>query len=218
MALIISNKFKYIFFHLPKNAGTTVSNKLFEIETFSILKKATIHILKIIKNKKKAYNFFFCKKNFKFILFNSHSSVSEIEKIIDNDIFNNYFKFVIIRNPFDRFVSRYLYFNKIDKNFKYKNFEKFIDWDIQHKKVLHQKSFITKKDGEIGVDKIIKFEDLSNDFGDTIKILGIKFTDSNLKKLNFTNNLGYRKYYDNNTRYKVEKFCLEDLEYFNYKF
>ena len=51
MALIISNKFKYIFFHLPKNAGTTVSNKLFEIETF-YFKKTTIHILKIIKNKK----------------------------------------------------------------------------------------------------------------------------------------------------------------------
>ena len=80
------------------------------------------------------------------------------------------------------------------------------------------KIFITKKDGEIGVDKIIKFEDLSNDFEDTIKILGIKFTDNNLKKLNFTDNLGYRKYYDNNTRYKVEKFCFEDLEYFNYKF
>ena len=71
MALIISNKFKYIFFHLPKNAGTTVSNKLFEIETFSILKKTTIHILKIIKNKKKKHIIFiFVKK-----ILNSYYSI-----------------------------------------------------------------------------------------------------------------------------------------------
>lgn len=218
MALIISNKYKYIFFHLPKNAGTSVSNKLFEIENFSIFKKTTIHVLKLIKNKRSAYNFFFCKKNFKFVLFNSHSSVQEIEKLIETETFNNYFKFVIIRNPFDRFVSRFLYFNKIDKNFKYKSFEEFIEWDMQHKKVLHQKSFITKNNGNIGVDKIIRFENLSNDFEDTIKILGIKFRSKDLKKLNTSNDSSYRDFYNDITRKKVEEYSLEDLEYFNYKF
>ena len=60
---------------------------------------------------------------------------------------------------------------------------------MQHKKVLHQKSFITKNNGNIGVDKIIRFENLSNDFEDTIKILGIKFRSKDLKKLNTSNDL-----------------------------
>ena len=89
---------------------------------------------------------------------------------------------------------------------------------MQHKKVLHQKSFITKYDGQIGVDKIIKFENLLSDFEDTVKILGIKYTNKNLRKLNTSNNLGYREYYNNDTRRKVEKFCSEDLHFFKYEF
>lgn len=218
MALIISNKHRYIFFHLPKNAGTSISNKLFEKENFPVFKKVFIHLLKLIKNKKSAYNFFFCKKKLKLELFNSHSSVKEIESLIHSDIFNNYYKFVIVRNPYDRFVSRFLYFNKIDKKFKYKKFSNFVEWDTQHSKVLHQKSFITKANGQIGVNKIIRFENIYEDFKDVTNTLNLRFEDNTLKKLNSSNNSNYRNFYDDKTKKKVENFSEEDLEYFKYQF
>lgn len=221
MALIISNKHKYIFFHLPKNAGTSISNKLFEIEDFSFLKKTLIHALKIIGNKKKAYNFFFCKNDFKIKLFNSHSSVLQLEKIIHQKTFKEYYKFGVIRNPFDRQVSRFLYFNKINNDFKYNTFKEFVLWDIESQKnsyALKQKKFLLNSSGNIGVNKILRFENLDNDFEELKIKLNLKLKNSKLKKKNSTSNFNYREFYDSDTQKIVENFCKEDLDFFNYSF
>jgi hypothetical protein len=218
MALIISNKYKYIFFHLPKNAGTSVSNKLFEKENFLFLKKSIIYLLRAIGNKKRAYNFYFCNKKYKFILFNSHSSVREIENTIHHNTFESYYKFAIIRNPFDRFVSRFLYFNKIDKNFKYKDFKQFILWDLKHEKVLKQKKFLLNNKGVIGVDSILRFENIDLDFTILIKKLNLNYKVQKLKKLNSTSNKNYRDFYNIETKKIVEEYAREDLEFFNYSF
>lgn len=218
MALIISNKHRYIFFHLPKNAGTSVSNKLFEKENFLFLKKAGIYLLRAIGNKKSAYNFYFCNEKYKFILFNSHSSVKEVQNIIHHQTFDNYHKFAIIRNPYDRFVSRFLYFNKINKNFKHKDFKKFILWDLKHEKVLKQKNFLTNNNGIIGVDSILRFENINQDFSILAEKLNLNYKDKNLKKLNSTSNKNYRDFYNIETKKIVEDYVKEDLNFFDYSF
>ena len=54
-----------------------------------------------------------------------HMTALEIKKNIGNKIFNNYFKFCVIRNPWDRIVSAY-YWN-IHKTKKFIDFERFIE-------------------------------------------------------------------------------------------
>ena len=68
MSLIVSNRYKYIFFHLPKNAGVSVSRMLIDQEKIlqlrrifffffqeNYLKQKTIFIF---QKKKKTYFFF----------------------------------------------------------------------------------------------------------------------------------------------------------------
>tara|TARA_B110000503_G_C7037612_1_gene366820 strand:+ start:32 stop:709 length:678 start_codon:yes stop_codon:yes gene_type:complete len=225
MALIISDKYKYIFFHLPKNAGTTVANNLLGNEDYAFLKKLFIYTLKFFKNKNVAYNFYFSTinipdKNFYQIglkLFNSHSSVSKIQSILEPEIFNSYYKFAVIRNPFDRFVSRFLYYKKIDKRMKHFEFKDFLEWDIKADRIVNkQHQFLLNLNNEIGVNKIIKFENLQDDFKSLSNLIGIK--KNNLKHLNFTENTNYKKFYDEYTKEKVLRYSQKDLSYFDYTF
>ena len=54
------------------------------------------------------------KKNFIFL--DSHESIRYIEKLISGKIFNDYYKFAIVRNPYSRFVSRYNYTKLVFKD------------------------------------------------------------------------------------------------------
>ena len=43
--------------------------------------------------------------------FFEHSSAYQIRKIVGEPLWNQYFTFTIVRNPFDRILSRFYYFN-----------------------------------------------------------------------------------------------------------
>jgi len=225
MSLIISDKHKYIFFHLPKNAGTSVSNFLLENENYKFFKKSIMFLLRTFKNKNIAYNFYLTAQNIKeknfyqlsIKLFNSHSSVSKIQSIIEPVIFDSYHKFVVVRNPFDRFVSRYLYFKKINKKFHNYEFIEFLKWDLTSGRIANnQYQFLLNKDGKIGVDTILRFENIDTDFKKLIE--KFNFKNEKLTRLNYTNNDNYKSFYTKECKNLIYEYCKKDLEFFNYSF
>ena len=184
-----------------------------------------MYFLRKFKNKNIAYNFYFTKQNIKeknfyqlsLKLFNSHSSVSKIQSIIEPEIFDKYHKFAVVRNPFDRFVSRFLYFKKIDKKFDKYNFYDFLKWDLESKRIPNnQYRFLLNRDNKIGVNSILKFESINTDF----KNIALKLNLENRKllHLNSTNNNDYRKIYNHKSIDLIYKYCKEDLDFFNYSF
>ena len=67
MSLIVSNRYKYIFFHLPKNAGVSVSRMLIDQEKLLQFRRIfSFFSRKLFKTKD---NFYFSKKNKKLIFF-----------------------------------------------------------------------------------------------------------------------------------------------------
>ena len=130
MSLVLSKKYNYIFFHLPKNAGVSISDALINEEYQLIIKKFSQYLLKHLKGKKN--NFHFSLNNRNFFFFNSHITCYDFYKLISKKEFENSFKFAVIRNPWDRMVSRYFYSKKVSNYFVNFSFEDFVEYDIKN--------------------------------------------------------------------------------------
>ena len=213
MSLVISKKNKLIFFHIPKNAGTSVSSLLLKNESFYY---PWVILSKILRKFKRTDNFFFDNFQKKIYLFTSHETVRTIERKISSEIYDNFFKFAVVRNPYSRFVSRYNYM-KLTNTLKELSFPEFLKKHVELSLIADQQyKFLLNKNGKIGVNKIIKFENINEEMTELSKANNLKL--SKFKKLNISTTENYKDYYDTNTKKIVEDFCKEDLEFFNYSF
>ncbi len=149
-------------------------------------------------------------------------------------LFNAYYKFCFVRNPYDRMVSTYeylkaggdrdgdLFFEQlIEEN--YPTFDSFVlnymDHSMLHDHVLFkpQYSFICDKKLEIKVDIVGRFENLEEDCNKIFANIGIK---RNLPKLNTTKNRkDYNEYIRNSdVKKKIYDLYKKDFEIFDYEY
>ena len=135
---------------------------------------------------------------------------------ISSEIYDNFFKFAVVRNPYSRFVSRYNYM-KSTNTLKELSFPEFLKKHVELSLIADQQyRFLLNKNGKIGVNKIIKFENINEEMTEFSKANNLKL--SKFKKLNISTTENYKDYYDTDTKKIVEDFCKEDLEFFNYSF
>tara|TARA_B100000787_G_scaffold108207_1_gene80389 strand:+ start:487 stop:1128 length:642 start_codon:yes stop_codon:yes gene_type:complete len=213
MSIVISKKNKVIFFHLPKNAGTSISNLLLKNESYYF---SWVILSKILRRFSKKDNFFFDNFQKKIHFFRSHETVKSIQNKISSKIFDNYFKFAIVRNPYSRFVSRYNYTKLVTKNKNIK-FSEFVKEYVELGMITDQQyKFLLNNNGDIGVNKILKFENISKDINEIANRISVN--PNKLYKMNVSTHDNYKEYYDTETKNIVENFCKEDLNFFNYKF
>ena len=148
------------------------------------------------------------------------------------DIFiNNFFKFTVVRNPFDRLVSAWRSFSSHTKHKVNNNFEQF----IKNRGIIKGKGHWLNEDGRVSndhwlplhyyvefnkdnifIDYVAKYENLSDDWNFIKQKLNLKIED-NLINTPPQNN-SYRKYYTDELIEIVSDFYKRDLELFNYKF
>ena len=215
MSLIVSNRYKYIFFHLPKNAGVSVSRMLIDQEKFLQLRRIfSFFSRKLFKTKD---NFYFSKKNKKLIFFSSHLPCYQFQEIIDDEIFNDYLKFAVIRNPWDRMVSRYFYSKKVNKKFKDFNFEEFVNFDLKkNMHIINQYKYCSDKKNNFCLNAVVKFENLNND----LNKISTKLFDKQdmLKHYNQSEHKQYREYYSQKLKDKIYTYCKKDIDFFEYEF
>jgi hypothetical protein len=95
-----------------------------------------------------------------------------------------------------------------------KGFDEYIVWRVNEEKVL-QKDFVTDSEGEMIVDFVGRYENLSKDFLKVCKILNIN---ASLPHINKSSHMNYRSYYSAKTRSLVEENFSEDIELFGYTF
>lgn len=100
MAIINSSK-KFVFVHVPKAAGTSVTNALSKYTTYQDLEIGGTHFGEQIQP---AY-----KKRFGI---GKHTPASGIREVIGQDAWDSMFKFSIVRNPYERVISTYKFLNK----------------------------------------------------------------------------------------------------------
>jgi len=140
--------------------------------------------------------------------------------------YKKYFKYAIVRNPYDRVVSCWK--NKTTKKHAehYKNsvftkatgvtFKKFVHmldegYFNNDRHLLQQVNFIIND-----IDYIGKMENLQKDFDNVCDRVGMNsFT---LPHRNVTKHKQYREYYDKETRKIIQKIYSRDIEFFDYEF
>ena len=114
-------------------------------------------------------------------------------------------------------VSRYFYSKKIDNKFNNFDFDTFLDYDfINNLHTVNQYKFCSDKNENFCLNRLIKFENINNDFN---KISSQLFNKKDmLVHLNKSDHNYYREYYNNKTKDKVYKYCKKDIEFFEYEF
>jgi hypothetical protein len=138
-----------------------------------------------------------------------------LNKAKQSDLFNTYFKFTIVRNPWDRIASVYdhLFGNSTVDH------EKFADWVKKissSRKNLNQYNLIYDKNEESLLDFIGKYENLDTCY------TYLKSKINNGSELEVTEKqlvtTSYTKYYNQETIDLVAGLCSKDIEHFSYDF
>lgn len=144
----------------------------------------------------------------------------------------DFFKFCVVRNPYDRLVSAYSYIVLGDSPQKYKdifnecNIRSFSDlvmaldnWKtrrILQNQIVHLRTQLEMiEHTAIKLDKVYKFED----FQYIEKDMNNRYVQNiHIQKLNPSPRSDYKGYYDNNAVEIIKRVYGRDLEAFNYNF
>lgn len=210
--MLISHSKKFIFIHVYKVAGTSVNQAMGRYCLYSSSVRNPITKLKIALG---VYPEIFVKD------FPGHITAAELKKRIDAKIFNGYFKFAFVRNPWDWQVSLYHYAlqdkthhqHELTKAFG--SFERYLEWRVQDDLRL-QKDFVMDDQNNLLVDYIGKMENLQNDFDVICNRIGVP--KKTLPHANRSSRGNYEKYYTPRTRDMIKEYFREDIEAFGYSF
>ena len=140
-----------------------------------------------------------------------HADIYEIKKKFKNS-YNNYRKFTIIRNPYDKMVSWYFY---LKRNLGDYNVIEFNNWIKDPSKFWHINDPISYLKPQYewinNTVEIIKFENLNKELN---KFFNEKI---NLPIINKSNHKHYLEYYNKQSLNIIYKRYKKDFEKFNYK-
>lgn len=144
-----------------------------------------------------------------------HSKASDIFDIIGKTRWEDYFKFTIVRNPWDRVISHFHqpYYHTIN-NLSGKNLKYFLNHykPAPHESGVECSDYIDRDD----LDFIGKFENRQQDIKHICDVVGLTNL-SNIHKRR-TKHKHYTEYYDDETREMVKNRYAKDIKYFDYEF
>lgn len=161
-----------------------------------------------------------------------HTPLDRYLEAFEPRLIERYFKFTIVRNPWDRLVSAYFFLKAggfgdrdaqwFDRELSaYADFDDFVKrwlnraniWKWHHFKP--QQHFMEDKRRKIDLDFIGLFENLAEDFAHIAHRVGVSAT---LQSTNPSRHRDYRNYYSDETREMVAAVYAEDIALLGYDF
>lgn len=206
----ISHKLKAIFIHIPKNAGSSIER------TLDIWDK------KNTPDNEKLYGII----NYKTVL--QHLTAKELKLRVSRNIWRNYFKFAVVRNPWSRAVSEYNWY------LRFGPLVTFHEWvgSLRHRLKINstinideighnieQHKFIYDVRGKLLVDKVIRFENLKDEFKTICEKNSWDLNlihDENTKTSSNKND--WRNFYDVETAKEIAEIYKVDIQTFGYNY
>lgn len=200
---MISFQKRFLFVHIPKTAGNSIQ---------SILRQYSEDEIVALRGEQEGIERFGV-RNPKYEI-KKHSTLAEYRAALGEEKFRPLYKFACVRNPWDRMIS--LYFSPG---------RKVATWDGAAFKRLVSKTLPvadylrldeSDRDPFGNVDRILRFENLAEDFRSVCQKLDI--SSSPLPAYNRSSRDDYAKYYDDDLRELVGQRFAAEVEHFGYAF
>lgn len=223
MSTLVSHKKRFVFIHLAKCAGTSVTSILEPYAFPQILSSKAIrngvHILG------HWLNIDLMNYTGKYIL-PLHANASTLVRRFPETDFDSYFRFTVVRSPWACLVSRYEFDKRPRKKFtnprKYYQQDElsFADYVRTRVKVDSQPNQVdalfAKDDGSLNMSFVAKVEKLEEDF----KVISnaLVLPAQRIPHRNKTNHSSYVKYFDHTTLSVVNAAFARDISAFGYTF
>lgn len=216
--MLISHKYKFIFLRTEKTAGSSLSDALSKTLGDDVIKA---DMSRPAWAKYSPVHHGALKRKFpKFFGFHAHATAKQARSVLGTDIFDNYYKFAVERNPWARQVSLYVHrkwklnrpadsFDRDIRSFIYRNTEyvRLNNWSIY------------AIGNKIAVDKVIKYENLNQELEEVFEHLGLP-EQIELPKLRQykSERPHYSTYYSEASREIVRKWYSKEIDACEYAF
>ncbi len=213
IAVLLSEQHRFIFVHVPRTGGTSIKRAL---QPFCPRRRYSrwqrlLDQLGLIRDYRR-------------LRFRTHSSLQDIERRIPGAVFASYFKFAVVRNPWDLLVSEYNYYFKGSElhsnrrrrrhrwRYQAQSFPEYVRARAERPEKL-QFDRLSNASGTLGLDFVARFERLADDFQRICIRLGL---DATLTHVNRSDRLDCAAYYDEATHEFVTRQWAKDIEAFDY--
>lgn len=215
--MLASYSHRFLFFHLYKVAGSSIRKALGPFQHLgrltSLLRsvKAYGHVARLMPTWPSLH---------RFRLFPYHISPRVARTQLPREIFEGFFKFAFVRNPWDWQVSLYYYVLSDRWHRQHRlvrslgSFERYIEWRVAEDRQL-QTDFFCDTSGALLVDFLGRYERLGDDFAIACERIGLR---AELPHLNRSDHRPYRSYYSDSSAALVGEAFAEDISRFSYTF
>lgn len=222
MATIVSFRKKFVFIHITKAAGTSVTNLLKQYSDPPILSS------KLVRNGVHIIGHHLgvdlMQYTGRFIL-PLHSTATMLLSRYPNLNFHDFYRFAIVRNPWDRLVSLYSFSRLPRKRYTHPlqyeqgcqlSFSEFAEQVCKNSPMNQVDYLFQDPVGNLEMDYIAKTERLDSDIKIILNTIGLP--NAEVQHLNSTNHHHYISYYNDETQKLVASAFARDIELLNYEF
>lgn len=219
--MLISQRYKFLFVHIPKTGGSSVRAVLTPFARFRD-RVAYEWPSRFIINRMSRMPF--TEKNGRALVtgLDKHARLSEAIDVLGPETIDGLWSFGFVRNPWDLQVSRYYYICRAKDHQLHSlatdmRFTEFLQATLKERPT-NQVDFLLGPSGEVAVDFVGRYESLEEDFRRVVDRLGLPQVE--LPYINRSVNRPdlYPREYDAAARELVAERFEDDIDAFGYRF
>jgi hypothetical protein len=217
--MFLSVKYRFLFVHIAKTGGTSIRQALKRRcrgDPYQLVQQLCSRASGLTKHRIGAK-------------FPRHAKAVAAKEMLPGDVFENLFKFCVVRNPWDLQVSSFHHVRRERPQLaaKIRDFDHFIEWKFSLERPYHyildasvepQWRSVIDLEGNVIMDFIARYETLAADFAHICRRVGFSPPFALPHRRRAENRGDYRLYYSDRSAERVGELYRPDLEAFGYRF
>ncbi len=208
MAGVLNLETGYVFIHVPKCAGASITSVLRE-SGHSTLFGGIPELEGIVKQENRV--------SAEAVKLTLHARARDIRNFLGADVYESLASFAVVRNPWDRLRSRYSYFRGRPNHPLYKfakgSLSDFVVWACEnYPGTMHER--LTDRSGNVIVKHILKYESMESEFAKLSQMLCLNI--DKLPHINMSSNSHEKPLYLNSVIDMVRQTYEKDFSLFEY--